>query len=175
MAFGRRGTGPGLAIRAALLCGAIALAGCGGGGADEGTVAPPRTGPATAGPSTAPPTTTRPAAPGATAPRSTSTQSGGGEEPIRVPVTLTFRTGGRVAPPAVTVPAFVAVEVTLVSADGRAHELRLDERGRTHRLAVGAGTRVTVRLPGLRAGSYRLRAPGGGRGVTMTAGGEAGP
>ena len=92
-----------------------------------------------------------------------------------MPVTLAFRADGTVDPPTVTVPAFVAVQVTLASRDGRAHVLRLRDRDRTYRLAVGPGKRETSKLPGLRAGSYRLQSAGGGRGVTLMVGGEVGP
>ncbi len=157
------------------LVAAVLLSGCGGGKSDDATVGASRQG----GSATAPPTGRAPATspPTATAPtRSTpTTHSGGGEEPIRVPVTLVFAPGGGVDPSTVTIPAFVAIEVTLASRDGRAHLLRLKAGRRTYRLAVGAGKRETTRLPGLRAGTYRLPALTGGRSVTLVVGGEAGP
>ncbi len=156
---------------------ALLLAGCGGGTSDEATVGSHSNGETATAPQVAPPTATGPpaaTAPSASTPGST-TQSGGGEEPIRVPVTLAFRRGGGVDPPTVTVPAFVAVEVTLDSGDGRAHVLRLRDRRSAYRLSVGAGKRRTTRLPGLRAGSYRLQAIAGGPGATLVVGGEAGP
>jgi hypothetical protein len=155
---------------------ALLLSACGGGGKKASkppqtsstppvpqapataTATPPPTAPAT----TESPTTTAPPA------------AGGGEEPVHVPATFIFKPGGRVSPPTVTVPAFIAVEITLASRDGRAHALVLNA-GRPYRLAVGPGGRSKVKLPGLRAGTYRLRPVGGGPGATLVAGGEAGP
>lgn len=158
-----------------LAAAALGLTGCGGSGSDDARVGaspPVRTAPA---PPTAPAPATSP--PAATAPTHSTptTPSGGGEEPIRVPATFVFAPGGGVNPATVTVPAFVAVEVTLASRDGRPHLLRLDDGRRTYRLAVAAGKRETTKLPGLRAGRYRLQALTGGRGATLVVGGEAGP
>jgi hypothetical protein len=158
-----------------LVAAVLLLAGCGGDKSDDGTVASPPHGATTTTPATSPPssrTSPRSRGPGGAG---SATGSARGEDPVRVPVTLVFRGDGRVDPPAVTVPAFIAVEVTLRSRDGRAHTLRLRERGRSYQLAVGPGGRQTTRLPGLRAGSYRLEPVGGGRGATLTVGGEAGP
>jgi hypothetical protein len=167
----RRRTLASLAVTGA----ALVLAGCGSGKSDQATVgAPPQSRTSTAPTAAAPPKTSPPAATAPSRSGSTTT-SGGGEEPIRVPVTLVFRPDGRVSPPTVTVPAFVAIELTLASRDGRAHVLRFDDGRRAYRLAVGAGGSRATTLPGLRAGSYRLQALGGGRGAMLVVGGEAGP
>lgn len=172
--MGRPRVGTRCSIALAAVGAVLLLGACGGGKSDEATVGDPRPGrtataqPAAPPPAMGPPATTAPTGSGSMA------QSGGGEEPIRVPVTFAFRTGGGVEPPTVTVPAFVAVEVTLASRDGRAHVLRFRDRSRTYRLAVGAGKRETTKLPGLRAGRYRLQGLGGGS-ATLVVGGEAGP
>lgn len=153
----------------------FALAACGCGGGRKTASQPPQT-PATtpstpaATPSTAAgaPTTSTGTSPGA---RTEPPSANGGEEPIRTPATYTFLRGGRVSPPTITVPAFIAVEITLASRDGRAHDLVLTA-GRAYRLHVAAGRRSTVRVPGLRAGTYRLV---GAPGATLVVGGEAGP
>ena len=153
----------------------VGLGGCGG---DEETApAPPaQTRPVASAPSaTAPPgddPVIRPGAPAGTTP---GQPADGGEERIRTPAEFTFGPGGRVTPPTVTVPAFIAVELTLVSRDGRAHELALSA-GRPYRLRVQAGGRTTVRIAGLRAGTYRLMPVGGGPSPTLVVSGEpAGP
>jgi hypothetical protein len=94
---------------------------------------------------------------------------------VLTPAVFVFAPGGHVAPPTITVPAFIAVEVTLISRDGRAHELALNAAGRRYSFRVAGGRRSTVRIPGLKAGTYRLSPVRGGPGATLVAGGEAGP
>jgi hypothetical protein len=156
---------------------ALVLGGCGDG--KETASQPART----SSTASAPPTVTSPTSttPTSTAPATTTgpaTQppaAGGGEEPVRTPAVFVFAPGGRVAPPTITVPAFIAVEVTLVSRDGSAHELALNAAGRRYRFRVAAGRSSAVQIPGLKAGTYRLSPVGGGPGATLVVGGEAGP
>ena len=158
-----------------LTAAALALAGCGSDDEGGGDATPERTGtrPVASGPgATAPPTGS---APPATAPRDDTAPADGGEEAVRTPAEFVFLSGGRVDPPTITVPAFIPVEVTLVSRDGRSHFLTVDA-GRRYELRVGPGGRSTNRLPGLRVGSYPLRPVGGGPGATLVVSNEpAGP
>jgi hypothetical protein len=156
---------------------ALVLGGCGDGKktasqpaqtSSTALAAPTATGSTSTTPASSTPATTTGAATGPSA-------AGGGEEPVRTPAVFVFGSGGRVSPPTITVPAFIAVDVTLVSRDGRAHELALEAAGRRYRFRVAAGRSSTVRIPGLKAGTYPLSPVGGGPGVTLVAGGEAGP
>lgn len=165
-----------LAAVAATLTG-LAAAGCGGDGG--GTVRRTSGGGGASVPATQPAPATSSTAVQGTAPPPGSTTGAagdsGGAEPVRVPATFIFSAGGRVQPATVTIPAFIAVELTLASRDGRAHALLLDDGGRRYRLAVPAGGRRTTRIPGLRAGTYPLRPEGAGPGARLVVGGEVGP
>lgn len=156
----------------------LALAACGGGTTGPGTdptasapdaTAPPAdaTQPGTA-PATAPPATT-------TAPRTTTTetQPAGGEQSVRVPASYVVTPAGRLTPPTITVPPFLAVEISIRSDDGRAHALVL-QTPQPHTLQVAAGERAAVRIPGLRAGRYPVTLDGRRAGA-LVAGGEVGP
>jgi hypothetical protein len=165
----------------------VALAGC---GADDEPVAQdPRTSQApelSTGTDRQPTDGTEsenePADPNATAPEpkepATQTTSpedepggAGDEEPIGIDATFTGR-GGKLSPRVVQVPPFIAVTVTLVSADGADYQLQIAGQ----RLTAGSGRkRDTVRLAGLRQGaSYRGRLAGGGT-VRIDASAEPGP
>lgn len=164
-----------LAVFAALA--ALGATGCGG---DHGSAV--RRGPdqgAGTGAATRPaPATSSTAIQGTAPPSGAGTVTGGdsgGSEPVRVPATFIFTAVGRVQPATVTIPAFIAVELTLASRDGRAHALVLDAGGRRYRLAVPAGGRKSIRIPGLRAGTYPLRPQGPGPGAKLVVGGEVGP
>ena len=98
-------------------------------------------------------TTTTPAKP----PPSTTATTPGGSEPARTELTFTGSRSG-VKPRRASVAPFVAVKVSLVSADRSSHTLTIGG----HTLKVG-GTRKSefVELPGLRTGkSYTGRADG---------------
>jgi hypothetical protein len=97
----------------------------------------------------------------------------GGAEPVRVPATFRVVDGGRLSPPTVSAPAFLAIELSVTSADGRAHTVQL-KADRTYGLRVPAGGRGSVRLRGQRAGEYPVIVDGrpGGR---LAIGGEPGP
>jgi hypothetical protein len=90
-----------------------------------------------------------------------------------VPATFAIRAGGKLDPPTISAPAFLAVQVTLASADGRAHRVLL-RTPTPHTLTVPAHGPVSTLVPGLRAGRYELDvdgAPGG----ALIIGGEPGP
>lgn len=110
-----------------------------------------------------PPANTQPAEPEAT----------DEAEPVRVPATFTID-GARLDPPTITVPPFLAVEITVSAADGANH-LVVVQTPEPHRLPVqGDGSRAVVRLAGLRAGRYAIEVDGREAG-TLVAGGEVGP
>ena len=94
----------------------------------------------------------------------------GDEEAARTPADLTGR-GGQIRPRTVRVPPFLAVRVTLRSADGRQYALRFGSRVlRTRRSA-------SIDVDGLRPGA-RLEGrplPGSGTKVVIQASTEPGP
>ena len=163
------------------ICAAVcaALAGCGNGGDEEEGRAvgmgPDRTqsggtSPTTPGATPSVPEPTTPAAPTTTGqPR---TDEGGDEEPIRIPATFTLR-AGRLRPATVSVPAFLAIEVSVRNLDRvtRVVTVRAD---RPYRLTVGPRGRVARLVPGQRPGNYPVIVAGGGRAI-LHSGGEPGP
>jgi hypothetical protein len=172
------------AATAALLC-ALALSACGGGSTGTGPAGEPT---ASAPEATAPPadatqpgttavtppaTTTQPPAQTAPAGGSGSADEGGGEQAVRVPAAFTVTAGGRLTPPTITVPPFLAVEASLEAQDGRSHTLVLRTTP-PRTLRVAGGARAAVRIPGLRAGRYPVLLNSRHAGA-LVAGGEVGP
>ena len=95
----------------------------------------------------------------------------GDEEPIGVNADFTGR-AGRVGPRVVKVPPFIAVTVTLTSADGDDYVLTVDGR----RLVTGEGAKhAQVKLPGLRQGRSYTGSLDGGESVRVEASAEPGP
>jgi hypothetical protein len=171
-------------LAALTLLTALAIAGCGGGSTGPGTAGPTASAPdATAPPAdaTQPGTTAVPPptnANTATTPAQTQTQpsddgAGGGEQSVRVPASFVVVRSGRLTPPTITVPPFLAVEISIRSDDGRPHRLVLQTPA-PHALQVAAGRRAAVRIPGLRAGRYAVTLDGR-RAGSLVAGGEVGP
>jgi hypothetical protein len=124
---------------------------------------------ATAPPADAPQPGTGPVPP---PPRTTSEPDAGDEQPIRVPATFAA-IDGRLEPTTVTVPPFLAIEVSVRSDDGRSHRLVV-RAPRPRTLAVAAGELAVVRIAGLRAGRYAVELDGR-RAATLIVGGEVGP
>lgn len=163
------------AAAALALAGAALATGCGGG---LSSTSAPATASATAA---APAPGTVPSATGATAPRpapgqgATQTSSppgSGGVEPTRAPAGLTGR-GGRITPTVVQVPPYIAVQLTLSSADGGRYSLTVAGRTVT---ADAAHRTASLTLPGLRPGaSYSAVAAGGGPAIRITPSAEPGP
>lgn len=121
---------------------------------------------------TAPAATTPPDdAGGASVPPEPEAQEGGAgdEEGIRVPVDLAVSADG-VEPPTVSVPAFLAIEISARSADGRAHTVRVAGVS----LEVPATGTATAQADGLRSSSYPITVDGTRRGE-LIAGQEPGP
>jgi hypothetical protein len=90
-----------------------------------------------------------------------------------VPATFIVRPGGAVSPPTVSSPAFLAVQLTVVSGDGQPHRVVLHTPN-PHSLSVPAGGRAAILIGGLRAGRYVLDVDGTAR-AALIIGGEPGP
>lgn len=92
---------------------------------------------------------------------------------MRVPATYLIKPGRRLAPPQISVPALLAVQVTLIDRDGHAHQVVLKTLHQ-HVLSVPAGGHVSLLLPGMKAGRFPLELDGHAAGV-LVIGGEPGP
>jgi hypothetical protein len=92
---------------------------------------------------------------------------------VRVPATFKVR-GRLLVPRSISVPAFLAVQLRLVSADGRPHVLVL-RADRAYRLRAPAGGAAALRIRGQRAGTYPVAVDGGAARGSLVAGGEPGP
>jgi hypothetical protein len=77
------------------------------------------------------------------------------------------------SPSTVSSPAFLAIELTVLSKDTRRHTVEV-RTPRRHKLIVPAGSRASVLVPGQRAGQYVLAVDGTPRGALLI-GGEPGP
>lgn len=165
----------------------LAVAACGGGNTGAGTANPTASAPdATAPPPDATQPGTTAVTPTTTAPPPTQTESsggnggssggdanGGGEQSVRVPAAFVVTASGRLTPPTITVPPFLAVELSLQANDGRPHTLVLQTTP-PRTLQAAAGKRAAVRIPGLRSGRYPVTLDGDRAGA-LVAGGEVGP
>jgi hypothetical protein len=157
---------------------ACVVGGCGGGDSKSASSSTPSapattqaapTQTATTPAPTAPPTSTAttPTKP----PPSTTSTVPGGSEPARTELTFTASKAG-IKPRRASVAPFVAVKVSLVSADRSAHTLRID--GKTLKVG-GARKSAFVTLPGLRPGkTYKGRADGSIP-ITILSSSEPGP
>lgn len=96
----------------------------------------------------------------------------GDEEPIRVAADLRLARG-RFTPPSVSVPAFLAIALSVASRDGRAHTVTVTA-GRAYTLKVPAGGTARVQIAGQRPGSYPIVSDDGAR-ATLVTGNEPGP
>lgn len=103
----------------------------------------------------------------------TGSASGGGSTNARVPATFAIGPGGRLTPPFVSSPAFLAVQLTVGSGDGGAHRVTV-RVPKLYSLFVPAHGRATLLIRGLRAGRYPIEIDGTPRGALMI-GGEPGP
>ena len=148
---------------ASAVAAALAVAGC---GSSSGGTTTTSTSPATTDPVAS--------APDAHPPPSDATQPGTGPVTTQVRVPAAFAVvAGRLAPPTITVPPFLTVEVSIAATDGKPHRLVLRTPA-PHTLTVAAGGRAAVRIPGLRAGRYAVELDGRAAGA-IVAGGDAGP
>jgi hypothetical protein len=81
--------------------------------------------------------------------------------------------GGSLNPPTITAPAHIPVQLTVVSGDGRSHQVVLRTEP-PRALAVPAHGRATVLIAGLRVGRYTLDVDSKPRGG-LAIGGAPGP
>lgn len=170
------------------LLAALTLSACGGGNTGTGPAGEPT---ASAPEATAPPTdATQPGTTAVTPPTTTAQprtepaegdggasedgdHAAGGAQHVRVPAMFVITAGGRLVPPTITVPPFLAVELSVAASDGKPHRLLLRTTP-PQTLRVGAGARAAVRIRGLRAGRYPVLLDGRRAGA-LVAGGEVGP
>lgn len=170
-----------------LLAAPLAIAGCGGSSHSSGTSTSSTTSVASAGATGSSATTSRSAtagsggasrssgagSSGSTGASGANSGGGGGAINARVPATYHLGSGGHLTPPTISVPAFIAVEITIASSDSAPHTVQV----RTpvpHTLRVSGHGRAAVRIPGLRAGTYPVAVDGATRGA-LSIGGEPGP
>jgi hypothetical protein len=115
----------------------------------------------------------------ASATTATGTTTGGagtttarGQRGARVPAIFSLK-AGKLTPPTVSVPAFLAAQVTVTSTDPRPHTVVVKLRnGYTFQVpARGSGT---VKVPGQKAGKVQVLVDGKPAG-TLSWGGEPGP
>jgi hypothetical protein len=113
---------------------------------------------------------------GATTGGTTSGETGpggaGDEEGTRVPAIFSLK-AGKLTPPTVSVPAFLAAEVTVTSTDAQAHTV-LVKVGKGYTFAVAPRGSGTVKVPGQKGGKFTILVDGKPAG-TLTWGGEPGP
>lgn len=169
----------------------VVVAGCGGSASSTTAPTPTATNPVASAPDATqpPPDATQPGTgpitteangvtvsttpkPAATTP-SSATGGKGGSEPVRTPAAFTIK-GGKLVPPGITVPPFIAIRVTVVSADGAAHKVVLQVPPSARTLAVPPHGRAALRVAGLRAGSYGITLDGRVAGGIVV-GGDGGP
>lgn len=164
---------------------AFAAGGCGSDG-DSATTADTGTNPTASAPDAKPPPTdaTAPGAGGATTGTSTSDTGGtpagtvtddGGS--TSVAASADFSIGGsKMTPVQVTVPPFVAIDLSLKSTDGQKHSISvLVKGGNVYRVgAEASGAPSSTRVPGLQPGIYPVRGDGGQQ-SNLVVGGEPGP
>ena len=167
----------------AFACGLL-LAGCGG-SASTATSTPPGTSTSSAAKTGttgggAPPasTGTTKATSTQTAPRSTASRKTSTVTTTRaataplptpadyVPATFVITRRGALSPPTVSAAASVAIKLTVVSGDGKAHRAVL-ESAPPHSLSVPAGRSASVLLADLRSGRYKVRIDGVAQGTLV--------
>lgn len=180
---------------AAILCiGILAGAGCGGGeksassetqrtaspaltattatvGTETQTTATSTT-PATTSTTTPPPTSTEGTG-GAAAPPESDPGGAGDEEGVRVPAAFSVGAGAA-SPRAVSVPAFLRIELRVKSSDGKPHTVRVATVAGSA-LEVPASGTATRSFSGLAKGTYALLVDGRDSGAVLRAGAEPGP
>lgn len=81
--------------------------------------------------------------------------------------------GGRLTPPTISIPAFLAVALSVSSHDGASHTVTVRIPSPLT-VTVPAHGRAAAMLRGLRAGQYTILVDGRPRG-TLAIGGEPGP
>ncbi len=165
---------PARSLLACLALVAAPLSACGGSSHKQASTATAGASTTTPSASTSTPATTKTSsAPTgtrtATTPAETTTAASG----VHLPATFTVGAQGRLTPPSVTAPAGIPIALTVISADGKAHQIVL-KSARRHTLSVPAGGRASTAINGLAAGQYAIQVDGTTRG-TLVIGGRPGP
>ena len=127
--------------------------------------------------STAPSTTaTRTTTTGTTMGATTTGEKGSGgagdEQGTRVPAIFSLKRG-RLTPPNVGIPTFIAAQVTVTSTDARAHTVVV-KVGNGYTFSVRPRGSGTTRVPGQKAGKFQVLVDGKPAG-SLTWGTEPGP
>jgi hypothetical protein len=163
-------------IAIATLLAAAALTGCGGDDGEQSSTTPapaPSTATETATPADSATPTPTPSATEQPQPSvSPEDQPGGAgdEEPTRVPIEFTI-TDGKISPPQVAVPAFLALELIVHNNSSQQVVVRLEG---AQPLTVDAGGTGRAHLEGRKKGSYVVDAGDAGQALLVT-GAEPGP
>jgi len=97
---------------------------------------------------------------------------GGDEQGTRVPAIFSLK-AGKLTPPNVSVPAFLAAEVTVTSTDSSPHTVVV-KVGKGYTFSVAPRGSGTVKVPGQKNGKFQVLVDGKPAG-TLTWGGEPGP
>jgi hypothetical protein len=97
-----------------------------------------------------------------------------GSSDVRLPATFTVRSGERLSPPAISAPGGVTIVLTVVSGDGRAHNVVVGGPA-SRSLSVPAGGRASVELAGVRNGTYPIAVDGHAEAGSLTVGVAPGP
>jgi hypothetical protein len=116
--------------------------------------------------------TATPAPPGATTTGESQPGGGGDEQGTRVPAAFQLR-GGKLQPNRVSVPAFLAAEVTVASRDARPHAVQV-KVGKGYSLQVPPHGAASTRVPGQKAGRFAVLVDGRAA-AFLVWGGEPGP
>ena len=153
------------------------LAGCGGSGSHS-TAASTASAAATASPVTSATHSTSLTAPTAPSPTTTSaatiaTHAATGTIPIRAPAMFTLDAAGHLTPPTISIPAFIAVAVSVHSTAAADHVVSVKTPSAVTITVPGHG-QVSAMIPGLKAGTYAIDVDGTRR-ATLSIGGEPGP
>jgi hypothetical protein len=167
------------------LAGGAALGACGGSGSSATSASVPATTAKTlttplkinTNPTTVPTQVNTSTVTTGTTPTTTTGSGGAGagdEQPIRVPATYTFSAGG-LKPSTISVPAFLTIALTVVSADGKAHDVTVQTDHGAKSLHVTAGGRASSVLTGMKRGTYDVSGDGGAATAKLVVGVEPGP
>ncbi len=112
----------------------------------------------------------RPVGPGHGAPSPGSTAG----SDVRVPATFTIGAHDTFTPPSVAAPSSTPIALTVISRDGKAHDIVV-RSAPARSLRVPAGGRASLLLTGLRDGTYTVTADGGAGEAALVVGAEPGP
>jgi len=164
---------------------ALGVAACGGNDEIPGTFTTNLPGPITqvSAPTTASTASTAPSATatgttgtGTTTGSTTTGENGpggaGDEQGTRVPAIFSLK-AGRLTPPNIGIPTFIAAQVTVTSTDARAHTVVV-KVGKGYTFSVSPRGSGTTRVPGQKAGKFQVLVDGKPAG-SLTWGTEPGP